>query len=257
MQARAGCLKYVKPMGFQTIVHGKIIAGADMARNKAVIDSLQDQQPFPWIMTEMFGVPQLESPHYYENQVITFGASYKQLDDDLTGFLMKFEHILSQLDFRSAKIEIESEIFPIFYCFWKSKHNDTPGDEEKYISEGLYVTDQWYYGYGQRNVWGMRENEEHIAEETSLLQIANAVHPYLIKAEDEAVLRELLDFLEPGVITYFYSLPQKFQKAGMYEAITKFALENEALVWATHSGYEVAPGNQFGPYLLLKKRLKF
>lgn len=69
-------------MSFISIVHGRIISGISLNENRNFINSLDKNQTFPWIMSEMFGFQDLNSPYYFNHQMITFGATYKQVEDD-------------------------------------------------------------------------------------------------------------------------------------------------------------------------------
>ena len=103
-------------MSFISIVHGRIISGISLKENRDFIGSLDKNQTFPWIMPEMFGFQDLESPYYFNQPVITFGATYKQVEDDWSSWLIRFEHILENLDFDTAKIQLETEIIKMHFC---------------------------------------------------------------------------------------------------------------------------------------------
>ncbi len=148
-------------MGFQTIVHGRISLKGNFEKSRQYIRNLGDDNQYPCIRAEMFGLGATESPYYYDNPVISFGASYKEVEDQWETFLLKFENILRNIEFETAKIQLETEILGTYNFFWKSK-TDTDQFEEK---EKLIETDDWYFGYGHRHAYGILEEpltESHI-----------------------------------------------------------------------------------------------
>lgn len=87
-------------MGFQSIVHGRIIINNNLVDARKVIQALGNDE---WMFrTEMFGQG-ISNVTYYEDPVISFGATYKQIEYHWTEFIIKFEDILRQIDFETAK----------------------------------------------------------------------------------------------------------------------------------------------------------
>ncbi|RZJ44987.1 MAG: hypothetical protein EOO19_11450 [Chryseobacterium sp.] len=105
-------------MGFQSIVHGRIIIEAKHDEAREIILNLGNDE---WMLrSEMFGLG-ISVRSYYEDPVILFGATYKQIEYHWREFILKFENILKQLDFDTAKIQLETEIHGTYNFFWKSK----------------------------------------------------------------------------------------------------------------------------------------
>jgi hypothetical protein len=142
-------------MGQQTIVHGRIILNGNFEKSKEFIRGLGNDDKYPWIRTEMFSAGTNESPYYYEKPVIAFAASYKDLQYDFTSFIIKFENVLRNLEFDTAKIQMETEFYGTYNFFWKSRSN-TDKFEAK---EQLIETNEWYFGYGYRCRWGLLDEE--------------------------------------------------------------------------------------------------
>lgn len=140
-------------MGFQTIVHGRISLKGNFEKSRHYIRSLGEDNQYPCISTEMFSLGTTESPYYYENPIISFGASYKQVEHEWEIFLLKFENILRNIEFETAKIQLETEILGTYNFFWKSK-TGTDIYEKK---EQLIETAEWYFGYGHRHAYGILE----------------------------------------------------------------------------------------------------
>ncbi|WP_343664115.1 hypothetical protein [Chryseobacterium mucoviscidosis] len=107
--------------------------------------------------TEMFGLG-ISEHSYYEDPVITFGATYKQIEYHWKEFIITFENILKQLHFDTAKIQLETEILGTYNFFWKSKRNSTVKEnfDEK---DKMIETELWFFGFGNRDRWGLLESE--------------------------------------------------------------------------------------------------
>ncbi len=142
-------------MGVQTIVHGRISLKGDFEKSRQFIKSLSNDDKYPWIRTEMFSLGANERPYFYDEPIIGFAANYKGLESDLTSFIIKFENVLSKIEFDTAKIQMETEFYGAYNFFWKSKTN-TEKFEEK---EKLIETNDWYFGFGYRCRWGLLDEE--------------------------------------------------------------------------------------------------
>jgi hypothetical protein len=148
-------------MGQQTIIHGRISLKGDFEKSREFIRSLNNDDTYPWIRTEMFNVGASERPYYYEQPIIAFAADYKNLEYDFTSFIIKFENVLKNIEFDTAKIQMETEFYGTYNFFWKSR-SGTEKFEEK---EQLIETGDWYFGYGYRCRWGLLDielKEEHV-----------------------------------------------------------------------------------------------
>lgn len=142
-------------MGVQTIIHGRISLKGNFEKSRQFIKSLCNDEKYPWIRTEMFSLGSSERPYFYDEPIIGFASSYKGLEDDWTSFIIKFENVLNNIEFDTAKIQMETEFYGTYNFFWKSKTN-TDKFEEK---EKLIETNKWYFGYGYRCRWGLLDEE--------------------------------------------------------------------------------------------------
>jgi|JI10StandDraft_1071094.scaffolds.fasta_scaffold576540_2 hypothetical protein len=148
-------------MGVQTIVHGRISLKGDFEKSREFIKSLSNDDKYPWIRTEMFSLGANERPYFYDEPIIGFAASYKGLESDWTSFIIKFENVLSNIEFDTAKIQMETEFYGTYNFFWKSKTNSENFEEK----EKLIENNEWYFGFGYRCRWGLLDEElkdEHI-----------------------------------------------------------------------------------------------
>ena len=148
-------------MGETTTIFGRISINGDTAKSKKFITSLKDDKHYPWIRTEMFSFGSFEKPFYYREPILGFAATYKNLEESLKCFIIKFEFLLSNIEFYSAKMQMETEFYGTYEFFWKSK---TENDNFKEKDE-LIETENWYFGHGYRNCWGLLQvdlKQEHI-----------------------------------------------------------------------------------------------
>lgn len=139
-------------MGFQSIVFGRIVIEGRLNEAREVIKSLGDSGI---LTTEMFGLG-VSDITYYEEPVISFGATYRSIEGYWGSFIIEFENLLRQFDFDTAKIQLETEIEGTYNFFWRSKkfgsHN-FPADHK------LIETEEWFFGFGNRSRWGTLESD--------------------------------------------------------------------------------------------------
>jgi hypothetical protein len=156
-------------MGHQTIVHGRISLRGDFEKTRKFIKTLKKDDTYPWIRTEMFSLGAFKKPYYYSEPIIGFAADYKGLENYWTEFIIKFENLLNNIEFETAKIQIETEISGTFNLFWQSKFDDEIITENKELIEA----DKWYFGFGSRSRWGTIEENPN----TDYLQAMEFKYP--------------------------------------------------------------------------------
>lgn len=161
-------------MGFQTIVHGRITLKGDYEKSRQYLKSLNDKE-YPWLRAELFSTGATESPYYYEQPVIAFAADYKEVEYDWSDFILKFEHLLRNIEFDSARIQMETEILGTYNFFWKSKTGWTTYEE----AEKMIETEEWFFGFGHRNYWG------YLTEPLTEAHIFSIDFSYPVKRPDE------------------------------------------------------------------------
>lgn len=142
-------------MGHISTVYGSIIGlpkygdiGLSLRRkNKVVIESLPiDDSQWPWIDRGMFLVQDPESPKMYRDQVIVFGASYKEVEMEWEEWLKKFESILKQLYWMTATIHLATEMVGRFTYEWDSD----PGLLDSWATDDPMPTSLWSFSGGPR-----------------------------------------------------------------------------------------------------------
>lgn len=139
-----------------TSVYGAIKIDRDYENSVAFIRSIGEGDGFPFITTNMFGLGDYARPYYYENMLITFGATYKYFGMDLTDwniFILKIENILRNIDFESAKFHVDGSINDCVLYWMSKKHSDEYWQKEYRGEEyKLIETDDFFFGFGDRDL---------------------------------------------------------------------------------------------------------
>jgi hypothetical protein len=138
-------------MGNLSIVSGRILMNGKISENtRQFIQSLDNDTVYPWIRSNMFSIGSTEeSPYFYES-ILGFAATYKGVEDNWEEFIQKFEHILANIEFYNAKIQLETEYYGTFHFFWQAKTGSLKFEPK----EQLFEREKWFFGYGYRNQFG-------------------------------------------------------------------------------------------------------
>ncbi len=138
-------------MSHQTVLYGRIIGthGStdnwyDLYKlNKKIIDTLPDEDEYPAIIKSMFISPLVEAgPSLHRQQVIVFGASLKNIDDnDHRLWISKFEALLKRMYWLDVILHFDIELYGKFEHRWKAKEKSLVDMRSK---NPIPVTD-WYY----------------------------------------------------------------------------------------------------------------
>ncbi len=210
-------------MGSHTIIHGRITLKGDVEASQNVIRRLREN-PYPVISRDMFSLGATERYSFYDEPVLAFAATYKSVEDDWDCFVLKFEHLLRNIEFDTAKLQMETEYLGDYHFFWKSKTEHTRFEEkEKFIE-----MPEWYFGYGYRCMWGYLE-EGHDGIPSFPFEFKYPVQP------DEEILTELLRIvraMEQGNLpqTVFINehlSAQVQQSPKLYLSLTALSLQKE------------------------------
>jgi hypothetical protein len=105
------------------------------------------------LMKSMFHVPKGRYDdiiyHSYYSRMITFGGSFKGLEDFWEEWLLKFEKLLTKLIWSEAKVHIETEWYPEQVCNWIITHDYAKRNHNK--SEIIPITNNDWKFEGLRN----------------------------------------------------------------------------------------------------------
>ena len=167
-------------------IYGAILI-EDYIKTAELIESLGKDKEYPFINAQMFHFGEMEIPYYYEDILLTFSATYKGFGYDKKDwkvFILKMEHILRNIGFKSAQFHA-SGVYDEVSLFWfNSKHASSKLKEKYQTAEyDLIKTDEWYFGYGNRDLHFAHLN----AKEYAKLDI-----PYPIDY-DKNVIREFVN----------------------------------------------------------------
>ncbi|MBL7809110.1 MAG: hypothetical protein JNN28_14920 [Saprospiraceae bacterium] len=119
----------------------------------APIQALGTDPQFPFLSTGMFNLETLGPPQFYDQRVISFAATYKNIEYEggVAMFLLKWEKLLRQLKFETAQLELQTEVMGTYRFYWRNRrHPDTFLERHKESDFQLIQTPDWYFGFGYR-----------------------------------------------------------------------------------------------------------
>lgn len=181
-------------MGTQSIVHARITLKDNFSRARDFIESLGNDETFPFMRSDMFNIGPTERPYYYYHPVVIFGATYKAVEYDWKAFIIKFEHILRNLEFGTAKVQLETAFLGTYNFFWKKKD----GKDKMREDESLIETDEWFFGYGNRSCWGTLDE---VLSERKIFTFQNFQYPIKFDEEMKFQFNSLIEKITAEGIT--------------------------------------------------------
>ncbi len=95
-------------MGEISIVTGHILLN-DIGTFRHALRTTKLDGTYPLILPEMFSVGASKQYAYYEHTIVSFAATYKNLEGGSGSleFILKFEHLLNKVDFDLARIHLK------------------------------------------------------------------------------------------------------------------------------------------------------
>lgn len=140
-----------------SVVYGRMLLryGAG-EKSRAYLRSYESDNRFPFIRPEMFSAGSEGQPFFYDQQVIAFAATYKNVEyDSWEEFIRKFEAILEHLEFENVHLHLQTELMGSFHFYWKNiSAPDTLAAVFQDADYQLIRTENWYFGFGQRDASG-------------------------------------------------------------------------------------------------------
>jgi len=142
-------------MGHTSIVYGNIIGprcrDGNLHRiNKSVIEALPvDDIKWPWLERNMFMVPDPDHSKIYREQVIVFGASYKEVEYEWEEWLSKFESVLRRLYWLTATVHLDTELVGNYTYEWLGDMDQT----DDLFSDNPKPTSKWNFSGGPRKFY--------------------------------------------------------------------------------------------------------
>ncbi|MEQ9442744.1 MAG: hypothetical protein RIG62_27125 [Cyclobacteriaceae bacterium] len=139
-------------MGHESIVYGHICAIVNqppkgdklLELNYKIIQELPNTDDYPWITKWMFNTIPMGTQPIYRNQIIHFGASYKQVESEWSQWLDKFELILKKLYWFSATVHLETELVGDHKYEWVA-------NIDHWNNEKIEPTTEWKFFGGPRD----------------------------------------------------------------------------------------------------------
>ncbi|WP_143473319.1 hypothetical protein [Flavilitoribacter nigricans] len=106
-----------------------------------------EDQNHPLLPKEAFNLELLNSSHFRYNPILTFGRTFKYLEGgyEWKQLILKFEHILLNLNFDNAKMYLETEFLGNYEFFWKPEPSEN--------------TKKLFFGTGRYSMFGTRIEE--------------------------------------------------------------------------------------------------
>jgi hypothetical protein len=141
-----------------TSIYGYIKIDRNYYETVEFLKNLDKDNEYPFINTNMFSFGDYEIPYFYEDLMLGFAATYKYFGLDLEDwnlFILKFENILRNINFKNAQLHIESAVGD-YTLFWRKEGSSLMGEEndKKFIEDfKLFKTTEWYFGFGRRSAY--------------------------------------------------------------------------------------------------------
>ena len=233
-----------------SVVHGRILIEYGKGEKfRDYIKSIGQDEYYPFISTNMFSNGAEIRPQFYDQQVIGFAATYKNVEYGygFHVFILKFEKILRQLEFETAHIELETELIGTYRFFWKKiRKPDTIKDQYQNEDFKLIRTNEWYFGFGYRNDYGSLnvklEKEQIFTFDDSEYPIE---FPEKIKSEYKRLIEGIAN-KEIGKKFYVkeYIQNQWSKSAKLYFYLSKLQIENKIdFKYEGQQGYSITKLN--------------
>ena len=156
--------------------YGAIFIDRDYQSSKKFIAEEMLDKQYQYFHPSIFSLPIQEYPYYYDNILLTFGRTAKNFVEngyELQKFIYEFEDILSNLDFRNAQVNIDSN-YAIYNLFWinrqklqKRHQSDNLNTTLKYFKENeirIFETEKFYFGLGEIDLFTGWVEEKYNSE---------------------------------------------------------------------------------------------
>lgn len=140
-------------MSEASIAMGRILCRSEESHqhNLKVIEELPSQEDGYTLLTrEMFCRNNMRGK---DSWVVGFSRSYKNAESYWKEWIHDFEQLLRRLKWQSVNVILETEIFGTHQYMWINKFY--PNGQKVENAYELTEKEDWYYGKGFRNFWGM------------------------------------------------------------------------------------------------------
>lgn len=165
-------------MGETSVTIGRILTyqKEQHLKNLEVISKLASEADgYSMFTKEMFCQNTIVGKGSY---VLGFARSYKNIESQWGDWIDKFEEILKMMKWDSVNVFLETEFFGTHQFMWMSKYYDRNKNVKRENDVGLIEKENWYFGKGHRNFFGMANDygwEREIEEIRTLYYLAESI----------------------------------------------------------------------------------
>lgn len=145
--------------------YGAILIDRAHIQAAAFIKSLGDDKTYPYLDASMFSPSEYDKHIKYDQMIIGYAATYSAniMLGYIPTFILKFEHILRNIDFETAVVHINGSYYGQCHLGWVNKQNASNPVKDGFQEHDfrLIETKEWYFGFGIRELGlGMLEFPE-------------------------------------------------------------------------------------------------
>ena len=165
-------------MGETSVTIGRILTyhKEQHLKNLDVVSKLvSESEGYSMFTKEMFCQNTIVGKGSY---VLGFARSYKNIESQWGNWIEKFEEILKLMKWDSVNVFLETEFFGTHQYMWMSKYHNRNEKIKRENNYELLEKENWYFGKGHRNFFGMASNygwEREIEEIRTLYYLATSI----------------------------------------------------------------------------------
>ena len=229
-------IKKKKPqLGEIAILHGRIIMNDKESGNEFFENYIDMNHPI--LPKESFNLSLLNTEHYRYNPILTFGRTYKYLTggNEWKQLILKFEHILMNLNFDNAKMYLETEFLGNYEFFWKAQK-----------IEGVKSLS---FGAGKHTMFGRK------IETAEPEMPMNTEYPITINEEVLKKFNSQIENLNNNPVNTKVTITKPYEKELWGHDATRVILTKLQLIKSIEWGYEKIDGENV-MYIIRKENLK-
>ena len=163
-------------MGETSIVFGRIstYGKEEIQHNINVISALPSEtEGYSMFTNEMFNRNTLNGKMNY---TFGFARSYKNIEQRWENWIDEFEQLIRSLKWETINVILETEMFGTHQYFWQKKFYRDNQEVPRKNDYGLIEKEEWYFGEGHRNFWGMASNYGWESEAEEIRTFKTLVH---------------------------------------------------------------------------------
>lgn len=182
-------------MGETSIVFGRIstYGKEEIDHNIKVVSELpSEKEGYNLFTTEMFNRNSLNGKGNY---TFGFARSYKNIEHEWINWIDEFEQLIRKLKWETINVILETEMYGTHQYFWQKKFYRDNREVPRENDYGLIEKNDWYFGKGHRNFWGMESGYgwDNEAEEIGTYKMLIRILDKELKEEYSSKLENISD----------------------------------------------------------------